>query len=122
MTTEKNRRNRIRRKARKYLQNSCKLCKTKEGLTIDHIIPLSLGGTNDKKNLQTLCITCHKKKDRLVKKMLQITQYENNWRIAIKSEEWEFKTLQEAESCLSALLQFKDKFGKINDFKKDIKK
>lgn len=31
-------------------------------LSIDHIIPKSLGGTNDISNLETLCTTCNTKK------------------------------------------------------------
>jgi 5-methylcytosine-specific restriction endonuclease McrA len=31
-------------------------------LEIEHIIPLSKGGTNDKTNLQLLCGACHKQK------------------------------------------------------------
>lgn len=33
-------------------------------ITLDHIIPLSLGGTNTKFNVQPLCKHCHKIKDR----------------------------------------------------------
>lgn len=34
-------------------------------LTIDHIFPLSLGGTNHFRNLQVLCTPCHQEKDGL---------------------------------------------------------
>lgn len=42
-----------------YVCKTCgnKFCKTK--LQIDHVIPVSEGGTNDYENLQVLCLTCH---------------------------------------------------------------
>lgn len=32
-------------------------------LTVDHVVPVSQGGSNDLSNLQTLCRRCHDKKD-----------------------------------------------------------
>lgn len=40
----------------------CRFCGTEERLSIDHIVPLSRGGTNDLDNLQTLCRSCNSKK------------------------------------------------------------
>jgi hypothetical protein len=40
----------------------CIFCKTPTNLTIDHIIPVVKGGTNDLENLQTLCRSCNSKK------------------------------------------------------------
>jgi hypothetical protein len=40
----------------------CLHCGTPENLTVDHIIPLSRGGTNDFGNLQTLCKPCNSRK------------------------------------------------------------
>ena len=37
-------------------------CKRK-GTTLDHIVPLSKGGTNYYENLQLMCVICHRKKD-----------------------------------------------------------
>ncbi len=31
-------------------------------LEVDHVLPLSLGGTDDPSNLQTLCRTCNRRK------------------------------------------------------------
>lgn len=39
--------------------NSCVNCGATSYLQIDHIIPLSLGGTNDDDNFQTLCKKCN---------------------------------------------------------------
>lgn len=40
----------------------CQHCGATERLFIDHIIPLSKGGTNDYANLQLLCHSCNSKK------------------------------------------------------------
>jgi hypothetical protein len=40
----------------------CVLCGSKEKLSIDHIKPVSKGGTNDFSNLQILCKSCNSKK------------------------------------------------------------
>jgi hypothetical protein len=37
----------------------CQKCGGKENLTIDHIVPLSLGGENSYKNVWTLCRECN---------------------------------------------------------------
>jgi 5-methylcytosine-specific restriction endonuclease McrA len=63
----KNARYRARKKIfLKRIHGSCVFCRGKfriGELTIDHIIPRSKGGTNDKSNLQVLCKGCHKLKD-----------------------------------------------------------
>ena len=47
--------------------NSCKSCGTGEDLTIDHVFPISKGGTNHIDNLQVLCRRCNSsKKDRVL--------------------------------------------------------
>lgn len=40
----------------------CAFCRSTRKLEIDHIIPLSKGGTDDRSNLQTLCEHCNRKK------------------------------------------------------------
>ena len=43
----------------------CQICEkelTRETTTIDHVIPVNKGGTNDIENLQPLCISCNCKK------------------------------------------------------------
>lgn len=40
----------------------CLRCGASSRLTVDHVIPLSRGGTNDSANLQTLCRKCNASK------------------------------------------------------------
>lgn len=40
----------------------CVHCGDTETLSIDHIYPVSKGGTNDEENLQTLCRSCNSRK------------------------------------------------------------
>lgn len=40
----------------------CEDCGQETKLQVDHIIPISRGGTNDMENLQLLCYKCHQKK------------------------------------------------------------
>lgn len=46
----------------KYQCQSCGKTKLETQLTIDHIIPLARGGSNDISNLHTLCLICNQKK------------------------------------------------------------
>ncbi|MCX5963224.1 MAG: HNH endonuclease [Cyanobacteria bacterium] len=46
--------------------HQCQSCNTQKNLTIDHIIPINHGGSNDLSNLQTLCKRCNSsKRDRI---------------------------------------------------------
>lgn len=44
----------------------CLACGSTGPLTVDHVIPLSLGGTNWIDNLQPLCMPCNQKKHRAI--------------------------------------------------------
>jgi 5-methylcytosine-specific restriction endonuclease McrA len=51
----------VSRKIKSMYGNMCLCCKNKNStdITIDHIIPLSLGGNSQESNLQTLCRICN---------------------------------------------------------------
>jgi len=41
---------------------ACTVCGSRSDLTIDHVHPVSLGGSNDLSNLRTLCRSCNSAK------------------------------------------------------------
>jgi len=41
---------------------SCQACGNAPATCVDHIIPLSEGGTNERDNLRALCQSCHSRK------------------------------------------------------------
>lgn len=47
---------------KKKYKNKCAVCKEQKKLTIDHIVPLSKGGTNYIENIQPLCLSCNSRK------------------------------------------------------------
>lgn len=49
----------VKKKVIERDNNQCTNCKSREQLTVDHIIPKSLGGTNSISNLKTLCRGCN---------------------------------------------------------------
>lgn len=50
----------IKKRLYARVEHKCVTCGATENLTIDHIIPLRRGGTNDDSNLQILCGTCNR--------------------------------------------------------------
>jgi 5-methylcytosine-specific restriction endonuclease McrA len=42
--------------------NACVRCESRDDLTMDHIYPWSLGGSDKADNLQTLCMPCNRAK------------------------------------------------------------
>ena len=53
----------LRKKVIKRDNNRCTNCGRSSNLTVDHKVPLSLGGSNLMSNLTTLCKDCHEHKD-----------------------------------------------------------
>jgi 5-methylcytosine-specific restriction endonuclease McrA len=43
-------------------ENKCLACGSSDKLTIDHIVPITLGGINSIENIQPLCMSCNHKK------------------------------------------------------------
>lgn len=56
------------RKLSKWLREAqpwCSWCGTTADLTVDHIVPLVLGGTNELDNLRVLCRSCNSARKKL---------------------------------------------------------
>ena len=53
---------RKRKRVRASLPQVCVRCGAKEDLTLDHIVPRVYGGTNERSNLQILCLPCNQRK------------------------------------------------------------
>lgn len=56
-------RRRVREILVELLGGQCDSCGKKERLTIDHIIPIALGGSDSVTNMHLLCTGCHRKKN-----------------------------------------------------------
>lgn len=52
----------IRDRVKRRDGSRCVVCRSQRLLHVDHIVPLSKGGSNRLSNLQTLCKACHEKK------------------------------------------------------------
>jgi len=51
----------------------CRACNSLENLTVNHIVPLAIGGGNEDSNLEILCVTCNSKEyHQLIQKALKV--------------------------------------------------
>ena len=57
---------------------ACLRCGSKKKLTIDHITPLTLGGSNGYENLQTLCEHCNSLKSNKTANYMKFKIYQEN--------------------------------------------
>lgn len=73
------------------IQKSCQSCGREDELTVDHIKPKSLGGTNEILNLQLLCKTCNQRKANKYKGLKKVRLYKNGKVIkVIVTDDYEF--------------------------------
>lgn len=55
---------------KKSPNDKCNYCGAKDFITIDHIIPKSKGGTEEKSNKQKLCVFCNHAKSNIIVKTI----------------------------------------------------
>lgn len=60
-----------RRKYHRQQEPECHICGTTEKLNVHHIIPIMSGGTNDKWNLMTLCVSCHNRAEAFTREYIE---------------------------------------------------
>ncbi|MBA2489080.1 MAG: HNH endonuclease [Chloroflexi bacterium] len=46
-------------RAIRHLHGQCERCGAVDDLTVDHIVPRSMGGSDERANLRVLCRSCH---------------------------------------------------------------
>ncbi len=46
--------------------NKCLCCGERKKLTVDHVVPIALGGANTIDNIQPLCLSCNSKKNKKI--------------------------------------------------------
>lgn len=59
--------------------NECLRCGSKQNLTIDHVIPIGMGGLNSRGNMQTLCCDCNNEKGMLLIDYRWIEHLPKSW-------------------------------------------
>lgn len=67
-------------KAGYQMADACELCQSTKNLVIDHIIPLSQGGTNELDNLRTLCASCNNRVSWDYREQLNLPKYTTHLR------------------------------------------
>ena len=106
--------------------DKCAKCKLElhEKYHIDHIEPLSAGGSNDRENLQALCVSCHIEKSREEKEACEYIQTDN------VTSAFNIQSLDAIESHFFRKVAFsqpigdvnKNKYKKSDSFSKDMNK
>lgn len=68
----------------------CRSCGSVEKLTVDHVIPLSRGGTDEPGNLRTLCASCNQNKSSFIEwdflRRLRLAMYADELVLKVKGD------------------------------------
>lgn len=95
----------------------CVQCKSTENLEVDHIIPLARGGKHNEKNMQILCRSCNRKKNRSVDLNKYFRIGVSPEYIEVHTDIWEDFICQDPKNNISIYMAWMEsKFNENDDF------
>ncbi len=79
----------LRQQVKERDRYRCLVCSSTKNLTVDHILPRSMGGASSLENFQTMCQPCNCAKGATIVDFINMTQVQKRlWLLNTFGEEW----------------------------------